>query len=57
MYDKTVCEQLDGKLIRRPKDFFGENPDAGTEDVIYFENYDFGNAHENFESIAERIGA
>ena len=55
LYDKTVCEQQDGRLIRRKMDLFGDSPEAGTEDVIYFAGYDYGNGHETFESIAEKI--
>lgn len=55
LYDGSVCEQRDGQIVRRHKIHYGQTPDSGAEQVILFEDYDFGNGHETFESIAEKV--
>ncbi|MDD4915673.1 MAG: hypothetical protein PHW13_11635 [Methylococcales bacterium] len=55
MYDGSVCEQKDGRIVRRKKEYYGDTAESGAEDVIFFEDYEFGNGHETFESIAEKV--
>ncbi len=55
MYDGTVCEFKDDELIRRKKQFFGMYGVSTVEEMVSFENFDFGNGSETLESITEKL--